>query len=282
MRLRDHGPSEFYPLGILVVATIVAWLVIILGPLPAHGDEITVPGYSATQAARADEIGVTGPTTVKVGEEVVLRLTGMPPVDLDKPLLPQLGWLMGPDQMFCYWTAPGKAMEPLVVRGEIVFGGTGATVEPMIRVRCMVPGEHRLIVDWNYGQNQLVEHRVQAGPGPDPPIPPTPDPPVPPGEKWVIVVEESKDRTLAIGDLMSDRPFHAYLESKNHKWRLVDKDDKTAEWLPSYQKILAQQGIALPALIIADRSSDGDVEPYVCPLPKTAAEVLEVLKEHGG
>ena len=264
------------------IAAVLACLVATV----ANAEGVDVPGFGATEAAQADGIGLVGPATANAGAEITLRLTGTPPLDLTLPLVDQLGWLMGPDRMYCYCAAPGFGLAPLDVRGELVFGAAGATMQPLLRVICQQPGEYRVLVDWNTGQNQLVAHTVVVGgtpgPGPDPPPPdPTPPPPGPIQGMWIIVVEETNERTPQQGAVIGDPLSRTWTTANGHHVRIVDRDSKDETGQPPQDVagwIKEAEGATLPRLFLVQ--PDG-VARWSGSLPSTAAEFLKLLQQHG-
>lgn len=265
---------------------LVAALVLLLFPPTAAAEDgsLAVPGFSSAEADIAQKIGVVGPATAEVGDEVTLRLTGTPPVDLSRdalPLIDQLKWLMGESRMFCYVASPGKPLQPLGVRGELVFVAAGVTMEPLVRFLCEVPGEFRLLVDWNHGQNQLVEHRLVVGgvvPPVPPPVPPGPDPPVPPGEKLVLVVWETLDRTHQQAGVVA--ALRRYLDGRGQTYRVMDPTTK-ATWLQPYLAELKRRKVSLPALMVSVLSTAGrDVVFLVVEsLPGGSREAIARIEE---
>jgi hypothetical protein len=270
-----------------IFCTLTAAVMLLLLPSPtvAEDGNITVPGFSSAEADAAQGVGVLGPTEAEPGDEVTLRLTGTPSLDLTKPLIDQLDWLMGDDRMFVYWAVPGKNSVPLDVRGELVFSPSGASMQPLVRVQCKTPGEHRLLVDWNYGQDQLVEHRLMVGGEVLPPVPP-PVPPVPPGERKIVVVIESKTQTPeAVATIYGLRQ---YLDQKEHEYRIADPDLKDASkapapWLQPYLVEIRRRQADLPVLIVDLPPIGGvDSSDAVESLPATAAAAVAVVQKHGG
>jgi len=126
--------------------------------------------------------------------------------------------------------------------------------------------------------------RLQVGPGPGPQPGPTPTPPpLPPIAKLhVLLIEESADRPrLPASQLaaLTSPEVRTYLDTKCGKdgWRLLDKDtDVTAasEW---WRKAMTLPRTSLPWIIISSAT-----QVYSGPLPRTAAELLALLKQHGG
>lgn len=248
---------------------------------------ITVTGATAAELAAADQISIVGPTTAKPNAEVVCRIQGTPPIDLTLPLAEQLDWLMGADRMHVYLAAPGQPMTPVDVRAEIVFGHDGATMQPMLRVDVAAAGEYRLVVDWNFGQNQLVEHiiTVEGGvePAPDPfPEPePTPDPP-PPGERFVLIVSESHDRTSQESATLTG--LRRWLTARGQDYRIADPKPKTGPppaWMKPYLEEIKDQGIKGSALMVSVSPTSSHDGAYLVAesLPATSTEAIAIVKE---
>jgi hypothetical protein len=249
-----------------------------------NGD-LTVRGFGPAEAASADAIGITGPTKAARGDKVTLYLTGTPPLNLAEPLMDQLDWLVGDDRMFVYLQMPGQAMVPLDVEGTIVFGAGGATMRPHVSFVAAEGGEYRLIVDWNYRQNQLVEH-VVAVEGKQSPKPPEPTPT--PAPLSVLLSYEAGDQTSADpaqADLLTDPQVRAYLDGHcvvqdgQPAWRFLDLSDDDAAVMPTqWQTVIARaRGKTTPWLII-----DNGNATYEGPCPANAADLLTKLKEYGG
>lgn len=218
---------------------------------------VSVPGFGPAELAAADGIGLTGPTEAKAGEEITIRLTGTPPLDLTLPLVDQLAWLMGESRMYCYLAAPGEPLQPLDVRGELVFGAAGATMQPLLRVTCGDSGEYRVIVDWNHNQNQLAEHRVTVGgvtPTPEP-DPPNPTPPPPVTDPLVLIIEESDDRAEGLegahlnGHIAQVR---AYLVATGIEYKMMDQHQPAAS---ESLALMTAQNVTTPALMVRDRAT---------------------------
>lgn len=176
-------------------------------------------------------VDLSGPDTAKSGSTVTIYLTGTPPLNLSEPLTDQLEWLMGADAMTAHLLMPGQPAVPLDVEGTIVFAAGGATMRPQVHFPAGEPGEYRVVVDWNYGQNQFVGHVVVVeGDSPDPPLPPNPpnppdppDPPAPnPTAKWQVMffLESTDVDDLPAGqiELISSLAFRQSLEAAGHRF----------------------------------------------------------------
>jgi hypothetical protein len=111
----------------------------------------------------------------------------------------------------------------------------------------------------------------QPDPKPDPP-PPTPGPLA---EMWVIVVEESSDRTPAQAQVLFTYSLPNWLARNGHHFRLVDRD-QPAEDLSAW--IAQAEQHDLPRLFLV--GEDGEAV-YEGPLPETIAEMMALVKKWG-
>ena len=258
---------------------------------PCYGAEpqvpggVTVPAFSASEKAVAQPITITGPSKVPVGVEATWRMLGAPDIDISKPLDQQLDWAIGENRLYVWVAAPGKPLAPLTVKLELVIGGpTGMAAEPVIRFTPPAAGEYRLLIDWNYGQDQLAEALFTAGPPvpplpPDPPIPP--DPPTPdPGAKFqVMLIHEANDLdNLPQGqvDVLSGRVFRAKLAAAGHTFlgsyhvgslvttrtRCIDGECETTT-------------TPIPGMAVWFESVRGDPLPRICLAPLAGGEVRD-------
>lgn len=121
------------------------------------------------------------------------------------------------------------------------------------------------------------------GPAPDPGPGPTPDPkPVPAGKRFLVIIEETGDAVPARGVILADPALADRIKSGGHKFRVADKDNKTATGTaPADLKPYLDEaaGKKLPRLYIV--APDGTVCWYG-DCPDTAAKILELLKANGG
>jgi len=261
----------------------------------APAQDVVVPGYGTVEANRAQAITVNGPDTAAVGREVTLRIDGTPAIDLGKPLLGQLEWLTGKGRMYVYIMSPGEAKKPVDVRGELVFSASGATMQPVLRIVCSKPGEHRVVIDWNHEQDQLVEHLIAVdGVAPQPDPKPGPDPPAP-GSKWQVMffieTDDLDNMPMAQRELVSGRAFREELESKGHRFMgALDKDQvvkveqvcngRSCTEVRSVKPELkawwdAVKGDPMPRMAIASVDG-GTIKSY--PLPAGRAELYVLLE----
>ncbi|WP_455387607.1 hypothetical protein [Petrachloros mirabilis] len=269
-------------------------VVALLAAIVVGQETIKVQGFSEVEAAAASQIGIAGPTQAKSGETVILRLQGTPTIDLTKPLVDQLQWLMGPDRLFAYLQIPKQPMVPLDVEGTIVFSVDGATMRPQVSFPAGEPGEYRFIVDWNFGQNQLVEHivTVQGDGGDDgnddgddgggddsnPPVPP-------PSKLFCMILEETDMRANGLegaklnGEIES---IASYLDSLRCPYQIQDDDSPgMRQWV----ELAKSQN--RPALLVTAPGQDNRLigQVYLDDGDKdtrnNAAEVIDDLKKMG-
>lgn len=133
---------------------------------------------------------------------------------------------------------------------------------------------------------QQASLEVTCGPFPDPGPDPKPDPnpkpdPTPPGPRWVMMVEESSQRTPGLAAVISSESLRQYVSSKGHHWRVWDKDlakDQTApaEIAPWLNRAAGKQ---LPWLMISD---DAGRVLWEGPCPADPISVQQLIVKHGG
>lgn len=254
---------------------------LLLLALPAIAQEPSVVVHvTQPAAAAATGIDLSGPDKAKSGETVTLYLTGTPAIDLTKPLTVQLDWLMGADAMSAHLQVPGQPMSPLDVEGTIVFAASGATLRPQVHFVAGTPGEYRVVVDWNYQQNQLVEHVVVVeGDSPNPFPDPQPNP-LPDGIRVVMVLSESSDRTpQEVAQVTALRRQLASLP--NCHFQLLDPDTPSVDnWAEPFKQEVTNRKLVLPVLVVAVLPTSGGPPVFagVEPLPASAAESMAFAK----
>lgn len=261
--------------------TLIAFSTVLLLVAPAIAQEPSVVVHvTPPAAAAATGIDLSGPDKAKSGETVTLYLTGTPAIDLTKPLTDQLDWLMGADAMSAHLQVPGQPMSPLDVEGTIVFAASGATLRPQVHFVAGTPGEYRVVVDWNYQQNQLVEHVVVVeGDSPNPFPDPQPNP-LPDGIRVVMVLSESSDRTpQEVAQVTALRRQLASLP--NCHFQLLDPDTPSVDnWAEPFKAEAKRLGIARALMVAVLPTSGGPpVFAGVEALPETASESMAFAKE---
>jgi hypothetical protein len=113
----------------------------------------------------------------------------------------------------------------------------------------------------------------EPGTGPAPP----PIPPPVAGPLWLIVIDETANRTAAQGALLGDLTFWRSFEAAGHKWRILDKDNPEVA-ARKYSDFMAEAG-GTPYLLIL--GPDGKKLKAV-KLPGTEAEVRALVTSISG
>ncbi|MFO7904520.1 MAG: hypothetical protein R6U98_17790 [Pirellulaceae bacterium] len=109
------------------------------------------------------------------------------------------------------------------------------------------------------------------GPGPDPPPPPT-------DVESVLILEETTDRTPAVGDIVTSQRLRDELAEKGIEFRVLDKDvmDQDGSQVPAVQSVLSELGdLRLPVLALFDGSG---AVVSIEPLPADVDTILERIE----
>jgi hypothetical protein len=127
-------------------------------------------------------------------------------------------------------------------------------------------------------ESEVIRRLVEAGAAPMPPPRPDPQPqpqpqPAPVKEQavCVVVVEETSARTPDVAKVLGDLAYWRGLTARGHKWRFYDKD---AAESAQYRAVIP----AVPGMLVMQ--TDGK-KLWSGPLPKTTAEVSDILKKVG-
>lgn len=144
------------------------------------------------------------------------------------------------------------------------------------------PGEYFLtavVVDWNAKTFIPLSKQVTVK-GTTPPNPPEPPvPPIPvPGERFVLIISETQDRTPEEAVVLAQ--LREYLRTTNVKWRIMDPSTDAA-WLQPQLKKLEEKGVKGSALMVYVPSTDTSAGVYLAvdPLPQGAKEAINIIKE---
>jgi len=129
----------------------------------------------------------------------------------------------------------------------------------------------------HFENKRLAQEKLEVVIGtPDPDPDPIPPPPPEPGKRWIIIIEESSERTPQFASMLVDAQnvWRGYVKSSGHQFRLWDKDvvpRDGASWRDKAQGV--------PTLFIAD--TDGRIL-YQGDPPTSSAQMLALIKEYGG
>jgi hypothetical protein len=126
------------------------------------------------------------------------------------------------------------------------------------------------------GEIAKVAEELGAAPGPTPPIPG--------GQKHIVILRETADDTpeqARMWNLLRTGEHAAYLKSKGHKLEILDDDSVDQNGQPSkLVEGLKPLATSLPFLFILEPSDGRPLHSQA--VPATAAQVMEVIKSHGG
>lgn len=131
-----------------------------------------------------------------------------------------------------------------------------------------------LVVDWSAKTFVPIVKQITVGQV-NPPIPPVP--PVP-GDRWVIVVSESKDRTPQEAALLAS--VRRWLDQQKLNYRILDPTTE-ATWAAPYKAEIERRRLSLPVLAVVVPSSQSSDGAYLAvrPLPQTSAEAIKIIQE---
>ena len=142
------------------------------------------------------------------------------------------------------------------------------------------PGEYVLtaiVVDWDAKRFTPLSKQVTVtGDKPNPPVPPTP-PPVP-GERFVLIVSETKDRTPQEAATLAT--LRRWLTERGVQWRIIDPTTE-AEWMEPHAAKLKEAGVKGTALLVYVPASDSQPGAYLVvePLPGRSQEAIARIEE---
>jgi hypothetical protein len=182
-----------------------------------------------------------------------------------------------------------------------VFSRNGAVADVATFGRQMVfagpPGRYVILQSWETasGEKRQAFAFTDIVAGKEGPIPPDPFvPPLPPdppvveaGPRWIIIVEETQDRTPQQAAVLTDSSFRQWLTTSGHDYRMIDQNvqDQSGTVPTACAPYLnLAKGKTLPRLFIVDGSS-GDSKGKVLfagDLPPTVAALKALIKQEGG
>lgn len=178
------------------------------------------------------------------------------------------------------------AGETLRVRDTFTDGAKSRTYKGPLTVYYVRPvktGECQLVIT-PIGlkvEADIVSVAIEANVGPRPPPPepgPAPQPKPVPADLWgFVIVEETGDAVAGRAALLGDRDLASFLKAKGLRWRVVDKDVKTAagETPPDVKPWIEDaKGKTLPQVYLVGK--DG-AKVYGGPCPKTAGELVKLI-----
>lgn len=141
-----------------------------------------------------------------------------------------------------------------------------------------------IVVDWDAKRfTPLSKQITVTGDKPNPPVPPVPPPT--PGERFVLILSESADRTPAEAAVLEALRRHLQAMPEPPIFRILDPDTPTVgNWGTPYKAEIERRKLALPVLAVSVLPSPSNrlEDPYfVCveALPLGAAEAIALVQE---
>ena len=203
-------------------------------------------------------VSLVGPSQAKVGQPVWLTLVGVPQTNIA-----DINWGLRPvydsDQFIQLFDAKGQI---------VCFFWSDTPGVRTVFCDVNVPGAYKLLLhDLTYGD--------KADPKPDP-IPP---PPPPDGERWLLILEESSDRTPQQASVMLS-PKLTPIRNAN-KFRLVDVKRPGGTVPTAYAHLINQLGnLSLPAYFVV--AEDNITVIHKAAFPASVDALLKAFVKHGG
>ena len=136
-----------------------------------------------------------------------------------------------------------------------------------------------IVVDWDAKRFTPLSKQVTVtGDKPNPPVPPTPDPTPVPGERFVLIVSETQDRTPQEAATLA--ALRRWLTDRGVDWRIIDPTTEAA-WMEPHAAKLKEAGIKGTALMVFVPASDSQPGAYLVvePLPGRSQEAIARIEE---
>jgi len=159
-----------------------------------------------------------------------------------------------------------------------LFRGLDQAGRPIIDEALIVGDTSAAFLLIAVGDESAIDVAFYQANAPEPLPEPTPDPtpaPPPAGPRWLVIIEESADRTASQAATLASPKLRAYLTENGHRLRIYDRDVVPA----GCAKYRDLAGDDLPACFVVD--DEGQVL-HRGPLPAAADALVELLKTHGG
>jgi hypothetical protein len=135
-----------------------------------------------------------------------------------------------------------------------------------------------IVVDWDAKKFTPLSKQVTVTgePDPNPPVPPTPTPT--PGERFVLIVSETKDRTPQEAATLAT--LRRWLTDQKIQWRIIDPTTE-AEWMRPHAAKLKEAGIKGTALVVFAQPTGSHPGAYLVvePLPGRSQEAIARIEE---
>ena len=212
-----------------------------------------------------------GPTEGVAGQPVSISIVGLPELDLTKPLGESLAWR---ENFELVHSSPRTC--DCKIESDLALDFLAASWKLRVHLTGSEPGD--VVLAARLGETLSLHRVTLAGqapvpppptPGPDPPTPPTPTP----GKRFVLILEETEDRTVERSALYSN----LQARSKGKHLLMIADDDSIAEG--KMRPYLELAGSERPYMIVT--TLDGRLL-WKGSAPKTIEEYDAVIEWTGG
>ena len=222
-------------------------------------------------AAIVSQDGLAQPTVVAAitAAETVPEIAGPDSIPAGKPAWYAVTGISGTASAAFLPTALLDTDPSRVVQGNALFW-------------VAAPGEYVLtaiVVDWDAKRFTPLSKQVTVtGDKPNPPVPPTPDPTPVPGERFVLIVSETQDRTPQEAATLAT--LRRWLMERGVEWRIIDPTTEAA-WMEPHAAKLKEAGVVGTALVVYAPASDSHPGAYLAvePLPGRSQEAIARIEE---
>lgn len=216
-----------------------------------------------------DVLGIEPPAiAASIAADMVPEITGPDSIPAGKPAWFSVTGVSGSASAAFMPTALLDTSPSRVVAGNALFwvGEPGTYVLTAI------------VVDWDAKRfTPLSKQITVTGDKPNPPVPPVPPVPVP-GDRFVLIVSETKDRTPEEAATLAT--LRRWLTDKGVQWRIIDPTTE-AEWMRPHAAKLKEVGVKGSALMVFAQPTDSHPGAYLAvePLPGRSQEAIARIEE---
>jgi hypothetical protein len=218
------------------------------------GDALGIEPPAIAASIAADTVPtITGPDEIPAGKPAWYAVTGVPS-NSSAAFLPTACLDSDPSRV-----VEGNALFWVATPGEYVLPGVVVNWE----TKRLIPLSKKITV-------------IGKDPSPNPPVPPTPPPT--PGERFVLIVSETKDRTPQEAATLAT--LRRWLTDQKIQWRIIDPTTE-AEWMRPHAAKLNEAGVKGTALMVFVPASASHPGAYLAvePLPGRSQEAIARIEE---
>lgn len=226
----------------------------------------------AAAPAVAQDLKLVGPEQAELNRPFEISVEGLAlPLSTFQSSPPQITWLV--------LGGEAQVRQRMELTVSMQDGKPVWSASPYVSVTPAKAGACYVVFTYDpagkFAQQTSLE--VTIGPFPDPGPDPEPDPkPDPtPGKRWVILIEESSERTPQLAWVMTSSISRDYLAKQGHEWRAWDRDHVPEDGAP-YLRLADGKA---PTLFIV--TAGGSIL-YRGPPPADPESLVALVKKHGG